>query len=72
MPNQLGMDEFDLEDALGEQKNYMCSPDMKEFIEKYHLNPSMDGTLIQEMFLEVMMTRIMYTIHREPGLWNVT
>ena len=45
MPNQLGMDEFDLEDALGEQKNYMCSPDMKEFIEKYHLNPSMDGTL---------------------------
>ena len=43
MPNQLGMDEFDLEDALGEQKNYMCSPDMKEFIEKYHLNPSMDG-----------------------------
>ena len=45
MPNQLGMDEFDLEDALGEQKNYMCSPDMKEFIEKYHLNPSMDGIL---------------------------
>lgn len=45
MPNQLGMDEFDLEDALGEQKNYMCSPDMKEFIEKYHLNPSMDGSL---------------------------
>lgn len=45
MPNQLGMDEFDLEDALGEQKNYMCSPDMKEFIEEYHLNPSMDGTL---------------------------
>ena len=45
MPNQLGMDEFDLEDALGEQKNYMCSPDMKEFIVKYHLNPSMDGTL---------------------------
>ena len=35
----------DLEDALGEQKNYMCSPDMKEFIEKYHLNPSMDGSL---------------------------
>ena len=23
MPNQLGMDEFDLEDALGEQKNYI-------------------------------------------------
>ena len=45
MPNQLGMDDFDLEVALGEQKNYMSSPDLKEFIEIYHLNPSMDGTL---------------------------
>ena len=25
MPNQLGIDTFDLEDALGEQKEYMCS-----------------------------------------------
>ncbi len=45
MPNQFGMDQFDLEDALGDQKDYMCSADLKEFIEKYHLNPSMDGTL---------------------------
>ncbi len=45
MPNQLGIDEFDLEDALTSQEEYMCSPDMKEFIEKNHLNPSLDGTL---------------------------
>ena len=45
MPNQLGIDIFDLEDALGEQKEYMCSPDLKEFIEKYHLDLSMDGVL---------------------------
>ena len=45
MPNQLGIDTFDLEDALGEQKEYMCSPDLKEFIEKYHLDLSMDGIL---------------------------
>jgi dipeptidase len=45
MPNQLGMDEFDLEDALGEQKHYMCSSDMKEFIRKYHLDLSQDGKL---------------------------
>lgn len=45
MPNQLGIDTFDLEDALGEQKEYMCSPDLKEFIEKYHLDLSMDGVL---------------------------
>lgn len=43
MPNQLGLDEFDLEDALSGQKEYMCSPDMKEFIEKYHLDLSFDG-----------------------------
>ena len=33
MPNQLGLDQFDLEDALSEQKEYMCSSDMREFIE---------------------------------------
>ena len=45
MPNQLGLDEFDLEDALLGQKEYMCSPDMKEFIEKYHLDLSFDGNM---------------------------
>lgn len=45
MPNQLGIDRFDLQDALAEQKNHMCSADLKEFIEKYHLNLSQDGTL---------------------------
>ena len=42
MPNQFGIDTFDLEDALGEQKEYMCSPDLKEFIEKYQ-SGSLDG-----------------------------
>ena len=45
MPNQLGIDHFDLEEALGEQREYMCSADLKEFIEKYHLDLSMDGVL---------------------------
>lgn len=45
MPNQLGIDGFDLEDAYGEQKNFLCSADLKEFIETYHLNLSMDGSL---------------------------
>lgn len=45
MPNQFGIDHFDLEDALGEQREYMCSADLKEFIEKYHLDLSMDGVL---------------------------
>ena len=42
MPNQLGIDTFDLKDALGEQKNFMCSEDMAEFIEENHLNLSLN------------------------------
>ncbi len=42
MPNQQGIDEFDLQDALGERKDHMCSADMKEFIEKNHLDLSME------------------------------
>lgn len=38
MPNQLGIDYFDLDDALGAQENFMCSPDLKEFMEKNHLD----------------------------------
>ena len=45
MPNQFGMDAFDMKDALGEQKNFMCSPDLADFIEKHHLNLSMDGSV---------------------------
>lgn len=45
MPNQLGIDQFNLEDAFSEQKEYMCSTDLKDFIEKYHLNLAMDGVL---------------------------
>lgn len=45
MPNQLGMDQFDLVDALSEQKEYMCSPDMWGFIEKYHLDLSIKRKL---------------------------
>ena len=41
MPNQLGIDTFDFEDT----KNYMYSKDLPEFIEKYHLDVSLDGKL---------------------------
>ena len=32
MPNQLGIDEFDMDDAFGEQREFMCSSDMREFV----------------------------------------
>ncbi len=37
MPNQLGIDKLDLADALGKQKKYMCSADLKDFIKDNHL-----------------------------------
>ena len=40
------LDEFDLDDAYGEQKEFMCSSDLKEFVEKNNLNLSQDGGFI--------------------------
>ncbi len=45
MPNQLGIDSFDLDDALGEGREHLCSPDLREWIEKNHLDLSLDGRL---------------------------
>lgn len=42
MPNQLGIDEFDIEDGVGKQEKHICSKDLKEFIEKNHLNLNND------------------------------
>ena len=44
MPNQFGLDRFDLDDAFGRQKENMCSADLKEFIETNHLDTNNDGT----------------------------
>ena len=38
MPNQLGIDSFDLADALGEQTEHMCSPDLAEWMAAHHLD----------------------------------
>src|SRR5699024_8533888 len=37
MPNQFGLDHFDFEDAYGEQKEHLCSQDLREFVEQYRL-----------------------------------
>ncbi len=42
-PNQFGMDSFDLEDALGEGKNCLCSKDLKSFIEDNCLDLNQNG-----------------------------
>ena len=42
MPNQLGTDSFDLEDAYGKKENHMCSPGLKKLIQENHLDVRMD------------------------------
>lgn len=38
MPNQLGIDSLDIDDALGDQEANMCSADLREFIADNHLD----------------------------------
>ncbi|MFA6830489.1 MAG: C69 family dipeptidase [Bacilli bacterium] len=42
MPNQFGMDKFDFEDAYGEKKENLCSPELKTITDKYHLALDID------------------------------
>lgn len=41
MPNQLGIDHFDLADAEGEGSEYLCCPDLRNFMHKNHLDLTM-------------------------------
>ena len=43
MPNQFGMDSFDLDDALGAKKTHLCSADLREFIAENHLDLNQNG-----------------------------
>ena len=43
MPNQFGLDNFDFEDAMGEGKDCLCSPDLKKFMEDNHLDLGTGG-----------------------------
>lgn len=40
MPNQFGLDRFDFDDAYGEQKENLCSSDLKDLVSRYHLDLS--------------------------------
>ena len=43
MPNQFGMDAFDLEDAFGAGKENLCSKDLRDFIADNHLDLNQNG-----------------------------
>lgn len=38
MPNQLGIDYFDFDDAYGKKEKYLCSEDLLEFVKKHYLS----------------------------------
>ena len=42
-PNQFGMDYFDFADAYGEQKEFLCSADLQEFMIRNRLDLNQDG-----------------------------
>ncbi len=43
MPNQLGIDRFDLDDAFGAQREHLCSPDLREWMAAHHLDLTLRG-----------------------------
>lgn len=42
MPNQLGIDSFDFDDAYGEEHAHMCAEDLRDFVKEHHLDLRMD------------------------------
>ena len=52
MPNQLGIDYFDLLDAEGEQVEHMASPDLRQWMSENHLNLTNANRLEPEDILD--------------------
>ena len=67
MPNQFGMDGFDLKDAFGKQEANLCSADLKEFIRDNHLDLNQDGKFNPRDILGSR--RDMDHIYNTPRAW---
>ncbi|KRM30558.1 dipeptidase [Agrilactobacillus composti DSM 18527 = JCM 14202] len=61
-PNQTGIQEIDFNDP----DHYMYSADLKEFAEKYHLNPAKDGFNFRDIFGEDTLADHYYNT---PRVW---
>ena len=48
MPNQQGIDYFDLKDAFGKKENHMCSKDLIEFIRNNHLDLGLENVKLED------------------------
>ena len=47
IPNQLGIDYFDFDDAFSDAREFMCSDDLTEFIERHHRHRHREGPYLQ-------------------------
>ena len=50
IPNQLGIDSFDLADAFGERREHLCSADLREFMDAHHLNRTIGAAVDPDRF----------------------
>ena len=66
VPNESGIDSFDLDDAFGKQAEHMCSADLREFIADNHLDLSMEWLLAHSLMPTT------FTTHPEPGPYCAT
>ncbi len=66
MPNQFGLDSFDSEDAYGKKKDHLCSEDLREFVDKNHLD------LAQGNEFDPAVIQTISTTPPAPGLWRDT
>ena len=48
VPNQQGIDFFDLKDAFGEKRDHLCSPDLIDWMERHHLDRTPDAGPLKE------------------------
>ena len=86
IPNQLGIDDFDFSDAFGERRFFMCSADLREFIDRHHLGramrpaqapvsaspPCCRTTSTRVRCSAPAPSRTISTTRRAPGTCNVT
>ena len=86
IPNQLGIDDFDFSDAFGERRFFMCSADLREFIDRHHLGramrPAQGAGSASPPCCRTTSTRVwcsapapsrtISTTRRAPGTCNVT
>lgn len=79
-PNRQGIDWFDLKDAFGEQKDYMCSKDLPHWMAENHLNMvfEADGTETMEGIPVQFNPRFAFTswtwldtVYNDPRAWYI-